>query len=354
MAGLYVHIPFCQTRCRYCDFYSTTDLHLREAYVAALLREISSRKEELKEPIRTIYFGGGTPSQLTAEDIGRLIEAIGTEAAEEITVEMNPGDADVRYLEMLRHAGVNRLSMGVQSMHDEHLKLIGRRHTSAQAREAVSMARKAGFENLSLDLIYGLPGQTMAEWQEDVEQLLALRPEHISAYCLQWEAGTALTEMLERGEVAMTDDETEMAMYDYLMERLQEAGYEHYEVSNFARPGYASRHNSSYWNDTPYIGIGAAAHSYDGQVRSSNPADIQQYIAGAAREEEVLTADDRYNERIMLGLRTARGIARMEIRDRQAVERLIQRGLLREEGTQVVATRQGLHILNSIIETLMI
>jgi oxygen-independent coproporphyrinogen-3 oxidase len=216
------------------------------------------------------------------------------------------------------------------------------------------MARKAGFENLSLDLIYGLPGQTMAEWQEDVEQLLALRPEHISAYCLQWEEGTALTEMLERGKVAMTDDETEMAMYDYLMERMQEAGYEHYEVSNFARPGYASRHNSSYWNDTPYIGIGAAAHSYDGQVRSSNPADIQQYIAGAAREEEVLTADDRYNERIMLGLRTARGIARMEIRDRQAVERLIQRGLLCEEGTQVVATRQGLHILNSIIETLMI
>lgn len=354
MAGLYIHIPFCQTRCRYCDFYSTTDLHLREAYVAALLREISSRKEELKEPIRTIYFGGGTPSQLAAEDIGRLIEAIGTQAAEEITVEMNPGDADARYLEMLRHAGVNRLSMGVQSMHDERLKLIGRRHTSAQAREAVSMARKAGFENLSLDLIYGLPGQTMAEWQEDVEQLLALRPEHISAYCLQWEEGTVLTEMLERGEVAMTDDETEMAMYDYLMERLQEAGYEHYEVSNFARPGYASRHNSSYWNDTPYIGIGAAAHSYDGQVRSSNPADIQQYIAGAAREEEVLTADDRYNERIMLGLRTARGIASMEIRDRQAVERLIQRGLLCEEGTQVVATRQGLHILNSIIETLMI
>jgi len=355
MAGVYVHIPFCKKRCKYCDFYSTTDLGRRVAYVDALLREIEDRRSEIsQESVRTIYFGGGTPSQLAAEDIARLIEAIGAEQAQEITVEVNPGDTTLSYLKALRETGVNRLSIGIQSLHDERLRIIGRRHTAEEARSAVEMARRAGFENISVDLMYGLPGQTMGEWEEDIEGVIRMNPEHISAYCLQWEEGTVLMEQYKRGEVRMTDEEVEMQMFDRLMERLEEAGYEHYEVSNFARPGYQSQHNSGYWNGTPYVGIGAAAHSYDGMIRSSNPSDLERYIRGAEREKERLTDEDRYNEQVMLSLRTAQGLKRSVVSNQDAVDDFIRRGLLRENGDMVVATKQGLHILNSIIETLMI
>lgn len=355
MAGIYIHIPFCVTRCKYCDFYSTTAFHLRSAYVEALYREIDERRNEIcKEPIRTIYFGGGTPSQLPAEDIGNILKAIGAKHAEEITIEVNPGDATLSYLQALLETGVNRLSMGIQSFHDDRLRLIGRRHTAAEAKRAVQYAREAGFDNLSLDLMYGLPSQTMDEWKSDLEELLRLKPEHISAYCLQWEEGTPLMEMYMRGEVKMTDDELEMKMFDHLMDCLREAGYEHYEVSNFAKPGYHAQHNSSYWDGTPYIGLGAAAHSYDGHVRSCNPSDITQYIRGAKREEELLTEEDKYNEYVMLSLRTARGIKRFKVSNQEALNDLIKNGLLQEKGEMVAATQQGLHILNSIIEKLMI
>ncbi|MBQ2541072.1 MAG: radical SAM family heme chaperone HemW [Paludibacteraceae bacterium] len=355
MAGVYIHIPFCASRCKYCDFYSTTLLHRRTEYVNVLLREIDERREEIdKEPIRTIYFGGGTPSQLPTTDIARLIEAIGADKTEEITVEVNPGDVTTDYLRAIRSAGVNRLSIGIQSFHDERLQLIGRRHTADDARRAVRLIREAGFGNLSLDLIYGLPGQTMEEWQDDLDELLRIAPEHLSAYCLQWEEGTPLMEMYRRGEVDMTDEETETAMFDTLCEQTRKAGYEHYEVSNFAKPGYYSQHNSNYWNNTPYIGIGAAAHSYDGKTRSSNPSDIEQYIQRTARAIEPLSDADRYNERIMLSLRTSKGIPCAEVQDQEAVNKLIAQGLLRKEGEQLVATLQGLHILNRIIEQLMI
>ena len=357
MAGLYVHIPFCKKRCLYCDFFSTTLLERRKAYVEALLREIKARKDEAGEPIRTVYLGGGTPSTLEAEDIQRLLEAVGIEEAKEVTMELNPGDATPAYMRALRGVGINRLSIGIQSFQDELLQLIGRRHNVTQAIEAVKMAQEAGFDNVSIDLMYALPTQTMAQWQTDIETALQLGIQHISCYGLMYEEGTVLTKRAEAGELEVIDEDTENAMYDYLCERLKDAGFVHYEVSNFALPGYEAKHNSSYWDGTPYVGVGAGAHSYVGNVRSWNVSDVDAYIQGTAkRESEVLSDKDLYNERIMLGLRTCRGISEaLSVQSRSVVDRLIQNGLLREtDDHRIVATQQGIHILNRIIEDLMI
>ena len=364
MAGLYVHIPFCKKRCLYCDFFSTTLLARREAYVAALLKEIMQRKDEAGEPIRTIYIGGGTPSTLDITAIRRILDTIGFDDAEEITMELNPGDATEEYMRGLKDIGVNRLSMGVQSFQDELLQLIGRRHNAQQAIEAVRMAQKAGFDNLSIDLIYALPGQTMEQWKADIEKALRLGIQHISTYGLMYEEGTALTKMRDRGEIQETDEETENAMYDYLCERLKEAGFVHYEVSNFALPGYEAKHNSSYWDGTPYVGVGAGAHSYIRNIRSWNPNDLEAYIRGIeegtlVRESETLTEKDLYNERIMLGLRTNKGIPLSDVNVRNGHEMVtkmtVKDQLLRiTEDGRLVATQKGIHILNTIIEKLMI
>ena len=358
MAGLYIHIPFCKKRCLYCDFFSTTLLERREEYAEALIREIQARKHETGEPIRTIYLGGGTPSTLEIQDIQRLLTAVGTDEAEEITMELNPGDATPEYLQALKKAGINRLSMGIQSFQDSLLGLIGRRHSAAQAVEAVRRAQEAGFDNLSIDLMYALPTQTMAQWQADIETALRLGIQHISCYGLMYEEGTALTRMRDKGELTPIDEDIENAMYDYLCERLKDAGFVHYEVSNFALPGFASKHNSRYWDGTPYIGVGAGAHSYIGNIRSWNPDDLEAYIRGIrdgklVREHETLTDKDLYNERIMLGLRTCQGVPRKAIQ--ADLSAYIAKGLLREtkEG-DIVATQRGIHILNRIIEDLMI
>lgn len=361
MAGLYVHIPFCKKRCLYCDFFSTTLLERRDEYVETVLQEISARKNEAGEPIRTIYIGGGTPSTLEVRHIQSLLMSIGTEDAVEVTMELNPGDASKTYLRALRQAGVNRLSMGVQSFDDRLLQLIGRRHSAMQAKEAVRMAQEAGFDNISIDLIYALPTQTTAQWKADIETSLQLGVQHISTYGLMYEQGTALTRMLEQGAIEPVDEDTENALYDYLCERLQQAGLEHYEVSNFALPGYTSKHNSSYWNGTPYVGVGVGAHSYIRNERSWNPDDLDAYIEGIrrgtlVRESETLTETDLYNERIMLGLRTSHGIAGpFPMQCRSVIESKLQKGLLRKtDDGRLVATQQGLHILNRIIEELMI
>lgn len=363
MAGVYIHIPFCRSRCYYCDFYSTTAHSLQNAYLQALAQEIALRRNEWQPGAETIYFGGGTPSRIEAGAIVRLIDLIGGGKAEEITVEVNPGDAGLQYLQTLRQGGVNRLSMGVQSFHDERLKMIGRRHNSAQAIRAVETARKAGFDNLSLDLIYGLPGQTMTEWEEDIDRILALAPEHISTYCLQWEEGTKLFDMWQKGAVEPLDEEVEMAMYDRLTDQLKKAGYEHYEVSNYAKQGFRSKHNSSYWKDIPYVGLGAAAHSYDGEIRRWNPSDLDTYISQMAEASrtgvlkydfERLGDSERYNEYIMLSLRTKEGAEANKIRNTEVAERYIAEGLLQREKERVRATQKGLHILNRIIEDLLI
>ena len=361
MAGFYVHIPFCKRRCLYCDFYSTILLPRRGEYVDALLQEITERKKELNEPIKTIYLGGGTPSVLDSIDIFRILRTIGTDDAEEITMEINPGDADLKYLREIRQCGVNRLSIGIQSFKDDLLQLIGRRHSAIQAINAVHMAQEAGFDNISIDLMYALPSQKMSLWEADIEIALRLGVQHISSYGLMYEEGTALTKKKEQGELEVVDEDTENAMYDYLCKRLKKAGYVHYEVSNFALPGYESKHNSSYWNGTPYIGVGAGAHSYLPPVRSWNKSDMSAYIKKVNKgilqqDKETLTEKDMYNEQIMLGLRTAKGCMLSPSVDRRLiVGNYIQSGLLREEEDgRIVATQKGLHILNRIIEDLMI
>ena len=358
MAGLYVHIPFCKKRCLYCDFFSTTQLERRKDYVQALLTEIETRKNEANEQIRTIYLGGGTPSTLNPNDICRILEAVGTQDAEEVTMELNPGDATLDYMRAIRAAGVNRLSIGIQSLQDELLRLIGRRHNAAQAIEAVHWAQKAGFDNISIDLMYALPTQSKALWTADIDQALALNIQHISSYGLMYEEGTALTYLRDCNKITPIDEDTENEMYDLLCEQLSHAGFVHYEVSNFALPGYEAKHNSNYWNGTPYIGVGAGAHNYIGNIRSWNPNNLEAYIQGIhngslQRESETLTPTDLYNERIMLGLRTNKGVPKAEIQ--ADILPHIQAGMIRETSDgQVIATQKGLHILNVIIEDLMI
>jgi len=361
MAGIYVHIPFCKKRCLYCDFFSTTLLERREEYVEALLKEIEQRKNEAGEPIYTVYLGGGTPSTLPAEYITRILSTIGTDHAQEITMELNPGDATPEYLRAIRAAGINRLSIGIQSFKDNLLSLIGRRHNANEAINAVRMAQKAGFDNISIDLIYALPTQTMNDWKEDIETALSLNIQHISTYGLMYEEGTEMTRRLNAGELELVDEDTENAMYDTLCERLQQAGFVHYEVSNFALPGYEAKHNSSYWDHTPYIGTGAGAHSYLPPVRSWNPSDLDAYIRGIqegtlVRESETLTDQDLYNERIMLGLRTRQGINESLLsHSRSIVESLTGSELLaKTPNGRIIATQKGLHVLNRIIEQLMI
>ncbi len=377
MAGVYVHIPFCKSRCKYCDFYSTTLLGRRGEYVDAVIEEWAMQNAEdgVHDDVETLYIGGGTPSLLDVEDLRRLLEVLPVESAREVTIEANPGDITHEKAKAWKAMGVNRLSIGIQSFNDDMLRLIGRRHTAEQAREAVRIARDEGFENISADLIYGLPRGIKNEelrmkngklceadnavelLQRDVEELLRLEVEHISTYCLSYEEGTAITRMLECSEIEEVDEDTENQMFDYIVEQLTKAGYEHYEVSNFAHKGRRSRHNSNYWNDTPYIGLGAGAHSYDGVHRYWNPSDIDLYIKGALahdlqREQETLTNEQRHTERVMLGLRTAEGIARSDVDEAKALPYL-RRRLLREEGDHLVATTEGYHILNRIIEDLI-
>lgn len=374
MAGIYIHIPFCKSRCKYCDFFSTTHLEKQAQYVAALLEEWRMRAHEVKEPIRTIYIGGGTPSMLDDSSLQMIIEAIrresplnstaisgtlqGDEAMlQEITMEANPGDITLERAQAWRKMGINRLSIGVQSMDDELLQLIGRRHTAEQARKAVAAAQAAGFDNISIDLMYALPSQTMEQWQKDVAEALQMGVQHISTYGLIYEEGTVLMTLLDHGVIEAVDEDTEMQMYDYLVDQLAANNFEHYEVSNFALPNRQSRHNSSYWNNTPYIGLGAGAHSYDGQVRQWNISDLDTYIAQAMAhqlqpEKEVLSEEQRHTERVMLGLRTNSGIGIDGI-DRSKAQPYIAQGMLIEKDNRIVATTKGYHILNRIIEDLI-
>lgn len=319
MAGLYIHIPFCKTRCIYCGFYSSTCSSLQEDYVEAVCRELVLRKDYIKgECVRTIYFGGGTPSQLSVPELQRIFDcvyknyAVTSEA--EITLEGNPDDMTPEYVSSLCSLPVNRISMGVQTFNDEKLKFLHRRHTAEEARRAVETCREAGFSNLSIDLIYGLPGETDAGWANDVETAISLQVPHLSAYCLMFEKGTALFRLLKSGKVKEESDEQNLRFYTYLMERLKEAGYEHYEISNFCMPGFYSRHNSSYWSGEKYLGCGASAHSYDGISRQWNIASLTAYITSIKKsvipfERETLSLTERYNDLIVTRLRTREGLS---------------------------------------------
>ena len=361
MAGIYIHIPFCKSRCKYCDFFSTTHLQKQAQYVEAVLTEWQMRQHQLSEPIHTIYIGGGTPSTLDNAALDRILQAILDTCTDhrphEITIEANPGDITLEKAQAWRAMGINRLSMGVQSFHDHLLQLIGRRHNANQAIQAVQLAQAAGFDNISIDLMYALPDQTMQMWQQDVQQTLSLGVQHIASYGLIYEDGTVLTTLLEHGQIEAVDEDTEMRMYDYLVEELTANGYVHYEVSNFALPNRHSMHNSNYWNDTPYIGLGAGAHSYDGQQRQWNISDLDIYIERALAHDlqpeiETLTPEQQHTERIMLGLRTCQGVPKELINFSNALPYL-QQGLLVEKDNRIAATTQGYHILNRIIEDLI-
>lgn len=358
MAGIYIHIPFCKSRCAYCDFFSTTQLEKQQAYTEALLHEWTDRQHEIRETIRTIYFGGGTPSTLTPNMLKPLLEAFGRhDEVQEITLEANPGDITPEKARMWLAMGINRLSIGIQSFDNELLKVIGRRHTAKQARDAVAIAQDAGFTNISIDLIYALPGQTLDQWQQDVVTALQLGVQHISTYGLIYEEGTRMHTMLKAGIISAVDEELEIQMYDYLVEALSSHGFTHYEVSNFALQGYESKHNSSYWTHTPYIGLGAGAHSFDGQTRSWNSANLDIYIQQAMGhhlqpESESLDQEALRVERIMLGLRTNQGVAK-DIVNQSMAQYYVQQGLLTEKGQHYIATTNGFHILNRIIEDLI-
>ena len=366
MTGLYIHIPFCKSRCIYCGFYSTTLSEHRQQYVDALCREMAMRPSA--DAISTVYLGGGTPSQLSIAQLQQLFTHLYyiykvTDDAE-ITMECNPDDVTETFVAALQQLPVNRISMGAQTFDDERLRFLRRRHTARQAAEAVGRLRQAGIGNISIDLMYGFPGETADDWQHDIDAALALDVEHLSAYCLMIEDGTALYELKYKGQIIENSEELERQMYYMLKDRLAAAGYEHYELSNFARHGHRSRHNSSYWTDVPYIGLGAAAHSYDGQRRRWNVSHLQQYIDSIGNgqqvyEEEMLDDDTRYNDKVMLSLRTAEGIdlstlSKLHRRYLLPLSRkYLDNGLMVQENGRLRLGREGLFVSDMIISDLM-
>lgn len=375
MAGLYVHIPFCKSRCIYCGFYSTTQSSLRDEYIKALGKELSLRQDYINEPIDTIYIGGGTPSQLSAAQLHELFDYIyiynkvyGISPDAEVTMECNPDDITPSMADTISALPVNRVSMGVQTFNDNRLKFIRRRHTASQIKQATDMLRRAGIYNISIDLMFGFPDETLSEWNDDISRAIDMNVQHISAYSLTYEEGTRLHDMLGKGIVTETDEELSRKMYYTLSERLTSAGFEHYEISNFALPGYRSRHNSSYWKGTPYIGIGASAHSFDTTSRQWNVSDIRDYIDHINRgiipmERETLEKDTRYNDTVMTALRTYEGIDLQHISENfgksyadyliSNAEKHISSGYLYMSQSHLSLTKDGLFISDGIMSDLM-
>ncbi len=413
MFGLYIHIPFCASRCIYCGFYSTTSarkkgerLFVEEQYVNALCHEMELRMEKNNDMfgrkmtgISSIYLGGGTPSQLSFKSLQKIFQTIDkiyhiglewgmesytctTVTPIEITMECNPDDVTEEFAQNLRSLPINRISMGAQTFSDERLHFLHRRHTADEVKNAVKRLRGIGIKNISVDLMFGFPNETLEEWNDDIERLLALDIEHISAYSLMYEKGTPLFRLLQEGKVKEIDEELYRQMYDTLIDRLAKAGYEQYEISNFAKLDvqspkfniqtskskiqslYRSQHNSSYWQNIPYIGIGAAAHSYGNGKRSWNVADIKAYITAIQKnrlpsEEEIIDADTHYNDIIMTALRTCEGIdlSILPAEYRTYLIRLAkpfqQQGLLKEDNGKLHLTRNGIYVSDSIMSDLM-
>lgn len=314
MAGMYIHIPFCKTRCIYCDFYSTTHLHYLDDLIKVEIKEIIQRKNEIIEPIETIYLGGGTPSLLTKKHIYQLVEAILTnyhvDSNVEFTIEVNPDDVTKETAHYWKEVGVNRVSMGVQSFDDEVLQFLSRRHSSVQAEQAIETLLNAGITNIGIDLIYGIPNMSHKSWVMSIMKASTLPIKHVSAYHLTYEEGTSLHQMKQMSQIQEIPEEKSIEQYQILRNILLGAGYEHYEISNFALPNYASKHNSAYWEAQSYIGIGPSAHSYNGISRRWNVASVNDYISKINHiyyEIEYLTPIQRFNEYIITRLRTQKG-----------------------------------------------
>ncbi|HAQ19136.1 MAG TPA: coproporphyrinogen III oxidase [Prolixibacteraceae bacterium] len=374
MAGIYIHIPFCRKRCHYCDFFKTTDLSQKARLLAGLKTELESRASEMaSEEINTIYLGGGTPSVLSIDELHDLLKTIRqnylVSAEVEITLEANPDDLNQTLLSTLKKIGFNRLSMGIQSFSEADLKLMNRRHSVVQAFHSVEWAKKAGFANISIDLIYGLPDQTLEEWERNVRIAVELDVQHISAYNLTYHEGTVFYDQLKKGILKELPDELSIQQFELLIRILKEAGFEHYEISNFCKPGLYSQHNSSYWKSKKYLGIGPSAHSFDFNSRRWNVSSISRYLDGLENnrpysETEILTEQDRYNDFIITGLRTKWGILKDDIQAKfplkyfthfqKLEEKYIKSGHIVNTSGIVCLSQEGMYISDKITEDFMV
>ena len=374
--ALYLHIPFCKKpqRCIYCDFFSTTQgSEWRRKYTERLCQEIAERRDEaLSRPLSSIYFGGGTPSQLSFNELQQIWEAIRKNYKilpnAEITIEVNPDDISREYVQNLRFLGFNRVSMGVQTFNDRLLQTIQRRHSSNQAKEAIQMLHDAGFQNLSIDLIHGLPGQTVEDFEEDLDTALQMPITHLSAYTLMVENGTKLHQMVENGELELPSEDVCLNMFEILCRKTRDNGFLQYEISNFSRPGFESRHNSSYWQGTPYIGVGAGAHSYDGKnIRRMNKPNLKAYIDAkdhVPHENEELNEKELYNEFIFTRLRTRKGLSLEQLYRKFSTQytedfkhtltkHLREGNICKDDGDFVRLTHQGIMISNDVMSDFM-
>lgn len=372
MAGIYIHIPFCKTRCIYCDFYSTTEESKIDFFANALCTEIDLRKNEIDEPISTIYFGGGTPSQLQQKHFLQIFHSINENfqiiSDAEITIEANPDDLSTEYIEMLTKLPFNRLSIGIQSFDDNDLKLLNRRHSAQKAIDAVKNCQQMGFKNISIDLMYGITNQTMQVWQKNLRKAIDLNVQHISAYHLIYEEQTKLYSLLEANKITPIPDELSVDMFSTLISTLTANGFEHYEISNFARDKMYSKHNTSYWQNKEYIGFGPSAHSYNGKNRSWNKSSLDEYLQinnGIKQEREIeqLTKYQQYNEFILTGLRTTWGVDLTLLKESFGnelydfcltnAEKLIEHKLLHINNNSLTITRKGIFISDGIMSDLM-
>ena len=381
MAGLYIHIPFCTQKCIYCDFMSGTNLSLRQDFVASLIAEMDHYLDFFaSDPMRTIYFGGGTPSLLSVDELRLIYDAIACRwdisAVEEFTIECNPDDLSEEYLFQLRSLPINRLSIGVQSFCDDELLWLNRRHTSQEAFDAVRRAQKAGFENITIDLMFALPVQTLESLNYSISKALELDVQHISAYSLMFEPDSKITKLMESNRLEPLDEDVAADMFELLSTRLISAGYEQYEISNYAKQGFHSRHNSGYWHGMRYLGLGPSAHSFDGENRWYNIAHTIKYNAYfvdrheiqdakcVIRNIEILTEDERFNELVFTALRTKIGLDLQLIRLRfgdmccdrllRQAQKYIDAGNMHMSNNRLALTHSGIYISDSIISDFMI
>ncbi|UII28487.1 radical SAM family heme chaperone HemW [Fulvivirga maritima] len=374
MAGIYIHIPFCKQACHYCDFHFSTNQKYVNEMTVALCEEIKLQHNYLeKEPINTVYFGGGTPSILSKSNLGAIFEAIhkyfNVKEGAEITLEANPDDLTSEKLHDLYDLGVNRLSIGIQSFKEQVLQFLNRAHNRGQALSSVNEARNVGFNNISIDLIYGIPVNTHEDWVNDLDEIAQIRPEHISSYCLTIEPKTVFGHRAKKGTLSLKGEDFEAKQYDLLISKLKNIGYEHYEVSNFSLPGKHSRHNSSYWKQDKYLGIGPGAHSYNGNSRQFNISNNPKYISSLKQgnipaEYEVLSREDKVNEYLLTGLRTLWGVDLNYLKDiynydlktlnDSYLKNLISNKFATLEANDLKLTEEGLLLADEISSSLFI